>query len=249
MSKKTKMVRRYGTRVIALHWLFIVTFVPMLIAGIFLLRDWFIHEFKIKGGDVNGGPYIPTFEGASELHMWAGILVLILGLVHLIIHMFQKEKNIIPWHSHKDFQATLHTLLFVFHLTRREERGSPGKYRGNQKIAYMAAVYTLTLTAITVLIVWLDLLGEEMGMIMHVVAGILVGLVAGYRILYIIRKHDRIALKCILASGRMPEWYVRKHHYLWYKKVIAGHSLASGIEVHKLTTPVPNLDTPEEAEL
>ena len=249
MPKRTKMVRRYGASVITLHWLFIAFFIPMLVAGMFLFRDWFIHEFKIKGGDVNGGVYVPTFEGASEIHMWAGILVLIVGLIHIIIHMFQREKPIIPQHTHKDFKATLHTLLYVFHLARREERGSPGKYRGNQKIAYMATVYTLSLTAITVLIVWLDLLGEEMGMIMHVVAGILLGLVAGYRILYLIRKHDKVALKCILSSGKMPEWYVKKKHYLWYKKVVAGHSLASGIEVHKLTTPVPNLDTPEEAEL
>ena len=211
-------IRRYGYRVIVIHWLFIILLIPVIITSLFLLRDWFFHEFHIMGDLI-----VPTFYMAEEIHKLLGMLIFLLGLIHILAHIFQKTKPMLPVDSKKDFKATIHTILYIFHLTRKEERGSAGKYRGNQRIAYIATVYTFILVAITVLFVQLGLFGET-GVVFHITAGILVGLLAGYRILYLLRTHDSVAVRCILGTGTMPEWYVKKNHLLWYREIKGGYT-------------------------
>jgi cytochrome b subunit of formate dehydrogenase len=211
-------ITRYGPEVVGLHWLFIITFIPLLWTGILLLRDWFIHEFHIYG--VN--KLVPVFDWIIDYHWYFGVMVLIVGLAHFLVHSRQKEKHILPQNVGWDLRASIHNILWIFHLVSREERGAAHKYKGNQRMTYVATVYVLSLAAITALIMYLDLLGE-LGTVMHVIAGVLVVFMAAYRILHIIRKHDGVAIRSILATGKVPEWWAKKHHYLWYRSEKGGY--------------------------
>jgi cytochrome b subunit of formate dehydrogenase len=221
-------IRRYGPKVIVAHWLFIITLFPLLYTGLLLLRDWFTHEFHIYGVD----PIFPTFEGTEMYHWYFGVALLLVGLVHVIMHIGQKEKPILPKNVGEDLAANIHNIMYIFHMSPREERGAAEKYKRNQRMTYVAFGYVLTLTAITVLIMYLDLLGE-VGEVLHIIAGILIIFLAGYRMVHLIRTHDWVAWKCILATGRMPEWYVRKNHFLWYRKERGGYKAPPDPEYEK----------------
>lgn len=226
-------IRRYGARVIVIHWLFIITFIPLLVSGLVLLRDWFAHEFHIYGIDYLVSP----IDDLETWHSWFGLAVLVIGLVHILLHIGQKEKPIVPKNVGEDLAANIHNILYIFHLAPVAERGAGDKWKRNQRMTYVALVYCTSLSAITALFIYTELLGE-LGTVMHVGAGILMVFLAGYRILSLIRAHDGVSLKSILATGTMPEWYVKKNHFLWYRKLKGGYKAPPDPEYEKYSTEV-----------
>jgi len=111
-------------------------------------------------------------------------------------------------------------------------------------MTYVAFAYCLSLSAITALFVWQDLLGE-VGVLMHVCAGVLVIFLSLYRILTLIRRHDAVASKCILATGRMPLWYVKKNHFLWYRQLKGGYKAPKDPQYEKLAAQMMSDEQPE----
>ncbi len=200
---------RYGTKVIAMHWAVVFAFIPLAAMGALLARDWFLETFNIFGGDL----LIGTPDSALTIHIGSGIALAILGIVHIIMHMRQKEKAMLPKNVSEEFSETLNTAMYVTFLSRQKEGRSSTKYKANQRMSYLATFYTLALAAVTAL--FIGTIGEA-GSAVHVVAGALVAFLALFRILYLIRERDPIANRCIFKTGTMPLWYIKEHHYLWY---------------------------------
>jgi cytochrome b561 len=223
---------RYGPKVIGIHWAVIILFIPLAISGGLLLRDWFLMEFNIFGGDL----LWETFEGAVEVHVLSGLALVILGIIHIIIHLKQKEKPVLPEDIYTEFKASLQTLMYVTFVSRQKETGSASKYKANQRMSYLATFYTLALSALTAVFIFRL---HEVGSALHVVAGTLVGLLSIYRILYLIREWDWIAMKCILWSGKMPLWYIKEEHYNWYLELTEGDNEAPEVEAEPPKAPVP----------
>ncbi len=224
-SLKKKFIRRYGYRVVLLHWLIILAFVPLALTGIMQLRDWIYHRFEILGGS----GILTAFDGAAEIHVYSGIALVIIGCLHLILHIRQKELPIISKHSARDMRSTLHTILYIFFLASRDERGSQGKYKENQRIAYIATVFTLGLSGITAFMIYIDVLGE-MAVLIHILSGVLVLIVFAYRMLYLLRRSESAPVKCIMTNGKIPVWYAKKHHLTWFKQMLMKGEVP-GIEI------------------
>jgi cytochrome b561 len=200
---------RYGRKVIAVHWAVIISFLFLAWTGILLMRDWFLVTFNIFGGDL----WFETFDLALEIHIASGVTICLLGLIHILLHVNQKEKPILPKNVASEFKATFETAMWVTFISRQKEGGSSDKYRANQRMSYLAIFYTLSLSAISA--VFISVFGET-GSAVHVVAGTLVGLLAAFRILYLLRTWDKIAWRSILSTGTMPLWYIKDNHYKWY---------------------------------
>ncbi len=76
-------------------------------------------------------------------------------------------------------------------------------------------------------------------------AVVLVIFLSMYRILTLIRRHDAVASKCILATGRMPLWYVKKNHFLWYRQLKGGYKAPKDPQYEKLAAQMMADDQPE----
>lgn len=200
---------RYGTKVIAMHWAVVFVFIPLAATGALLARDWFLETFNIFGGDL----LIGTPDSALAVHVGSGIALAILGIVHIMMHFRQKEKHMLPKNVTEEFKETLDTAMYVTFISRQKEGRSSDKFKANQRMSYLATYYTLALAAVTA--VFIGTIGEA-GSAVHVVAGALVAFLAIFRILYLIREWDPITMKCIFKTGKMPLWYIKEHHYLWY---------------------------------
>jgi hypothetical protein len=157
--------------------------------------------------------------------MVLGLLLLVLGLVHVLLHIGQEEKPILPRDLGEDFRATVHTIRYVVFLSNWDEKGSAHKYKGNQRMSYIATFYTIALAGITGAFVHLGTLGE-LGVVLHVVSGILVLSLSAYRIAYLLRKREWIAWRSILVSGKMPEWFVMRNHPKWYEELFPSQGSA-----------------------
>ena len=215
MTREIIYFKRYGPSVIILHWLFITMMFMTLFSGGLLFRDLFYSQLNILGGI----ELIPTFWFTRVLHVYAGFGVLIVGFIHLMINIPNPDNQMVSKNMKKDFKALVHTHFYMMYMASREETGASGKYRGNQRMAFLATTYVLGLTAITVLLMYIGIFGRE-AVFLHLVAGFMVVVVFISRIWYILRKRDGVAIKCIMMTGSMPDWYVKKYHFLWYKKLV-----------------------------
>jgi cytochrome b subunit of formate dehydrogenase len=218
-------IKRYSKIVVLEHWLAIIIIFSLIITGLFLVRDWFIHEFHIYGAE----NYIPTPNFTNSFHLYAALGILILGAIHLIVHGGQKDKPILPKNSAVELKAALYSLMYLVFLTKKQERGSGEKYLKSQRIIYAFTIYVLGLAAITGFLNRSGLFGERI-LIVHITAGVLVILVGIHRTALIIRKRDKVALRSILGTGTMPEWYVKKNHRAWYEQLV-------GIDVSEFKEP------------
>ncbi len=236
MSTKSE-IRRYGKIVVLEHWLAILIIFTLIITGLFLVRDWFVHEFHIHGAE----NYVPTPDFANSIHLYAALGILVVGAIHLIAHGGQKEKPILPNNSMNELKAAMYSLMYLVFLTKKQERGSGEKYLKSQRIIYAFTIYVLGLAAITGFLYSMDLLGEQM-QIAHVIAGVLVILIAVHRMALIIRKRDKMALRSVLATGTMPEWYVKKNHKVWYEEMM-GKEVS---DFEKTEKPKPKDQKPKE---
>ncbi len=225
-------MERYGAEVIGVHWLFIIFLLPMLYTGLLLWRDWFAHEFHIYGINY----LFPSFEGMERIHLFTGLAVLTVGAAHLLTHWGQREKPILPKNVGVDVAASVQAIFYIFHLSPKPERGAGDKYKRNQRMTYIATVYVLSLCGLTAIPLMLDWV-NEMTEVMHIVAGLCLVFLAGYRILYLIRTHDGVAIKSIMYSGTMPEWYIKKHHFLWYRQVKGGYKAPKDPQYEKMGPP------------
>ncbi len=83
-------IKRYGKIVVLEHWLAMILVLSLSITGLFLVRDWFIHEFHIYGAEM----FFPTPSFTLLLHKWTALSLLVLGAIHLVAHAGQKENPI-----------------------------------------------------------------------------------------------------------------------------------------------------------
>ncbi len=212
---KDSEIKRYGKIVVLEHWLAMLIILALSITGIFLARDWFVHEFHIHGAE----NFVPTPEYTLTIHKYAAFGILIVGAIHLAVHAGQKEKPVLPKRTFNELKAALYSLMFLVFLTKKQERGSGEKYLKSQRIIYAFTIYVLGLAAITGFLYLAGILNERM-LISHIISGVLVLLIVVHRVALVVRKHDKVALKSVLASGTMPEWYVKKNHKAWYETLV-----------------------------
>lgn len=211
-------LRRYGPEVIGVHWVYQILIWPLIITGWVQLRDWFLETFKIY----KAFKLIPSYEWIPDVHLFAGTALLVVGLVHILIHARQAEKPMLPKDAGRDLKASMHNILHIFRLARWQERGASDKYKGNQRMTYVATLYCLSLSGLTAGFVLLGL-GGETGNVLHIIAGVLFLFLSAYRILTLLKKRDRVVTRSILATGTVPEWYAKKNHYLWYRRTRGGY--------------------------
>ncbi len=213
-KRKKEHIRRYGYGLVSDHWILMAIFFPLAFTGMLLYRDLFYETYHVLGGYV----LVPTFNGAAEMHAYLGLALIIFGYFHILIHVRQEKKPIISQITVQDARATLHTLMYIFFLASRDERGSAGKYKGNQKISYLATLFAIGLLGITAMILFLDILGET-ALALHITAGAILIFIVVYRIVYLIRMRESVLVKSILGNGKLPVWYAKKNFFKWYREV------------------------------
>ena len=209
-------IQMYRSITIIERWAFTLTLGVVAVSGLFLMRDWLFLNFGVYGDK-----FIPTPGGTQSIHIWFGFAFAVFGLFHLAIHIFSKKKDILPKQTLRDFKAFLHSGMYLIGLARREDYGACGRFNGRQRITYLALVYILGLTILTGLLYYMNFLSYDLA-IVHVIPAGLSIMVLLFQFLITIRKHDTIALNCAFITGKLPRWYARKNHPIWYKKVSNG---------------------------
>ncbi len=221
-KRKTEThIRMHHPLVIFEMWAFTIIIGGFTVSGLFLLRDWIFSTFGVYGS-----VFIPTPNGTQNIHIWFGFAFAILGVIHVVIHIFSHKKDILPVQTSRDFKAFLHSGLYLIGFARREEYGTSGKYSGSQRIIYLCLVYILGLALVTGVLYYFGLISHGLSMV-HVIPAGLGFMVLLFHFLITIRKHDSIALKGAFFTGKVPSWYVRKNKPIWYEELQPKKGVAS----------------------
>ena len=195
------------------YWAFTIVLIVVTITGLFLLRDWLFDVFGVYGDK-----FINTPVDTMQFHKTFGVFLVILGLLHLAIHIASNKKEILPIWTKRDFKAFLHSGMYLIGFARKEDRRVSDRYNGRQKIVYVSLLYILGLAMITGLLFYGHILTHELSMV-HVVPGGVAFMVLLFQFLIILRKHDWTSLKCTFLTGKLPAWYVRKNYPIIYKNM------------------------------
>jgi cytochrome b subunit of formate dehydrogenase len=180
---------------------------------LFLLRDWLFLNFGVYGDK-----FILTPKGILNIHIWSSFIFVLLGLFHIGIHIFSRNKEILPIKTQQDFKSFLHSGLYLIGFARKEDYRTSGIFTGRQKITYIALVYILGLAAITGLLFYFDLLLSDLELVHIIPAGLSI-MVLLFHFLITIRKHDLFALRCVFYDGKIPRGYARKKSPIWFKEI------------------------------
>jgi cytochrome b subunit of formate dehydrogenase len=194
-------------------WAFTIILFIVAISGLFLLRDWLFLNFGVYGDK-----FISTPNGILNVHIWSSLIFILLGLIHLTIHIFSKDKEILPVKTAQDFKSFLHSGLYLIGFARQEDYRSSGRFSGRQRITYIALVYILGLTAITGVLFYSNLLSDDLSLV-HIIPGGLSIMVLLFHFLITIRKHDIVGLRCAFIDGKIPRGYARKKSPIWLKDI------------------------------
>jgi len=194
-------------------WAFTVIIFIVAISGLFLMRDWLFLNFGIYGDK-----FIATPKGILNVHIWSSLIFILLGLLHLAIHIFSKDKEILPKKTLQDFKSFLHSGLFLIGFARQEDYRTSSRFSGRQRITYIALVYVLGLAAITGLLFYINLFPNDL-LLIHIIPAGLSIMVLLFHFLITIRMHDIVGLRCAFIDGKIPRGYARKKSPIWFKEI------------------------------
>jgi|GEM_PF-7102914 len=218
-------VNKYSLLTRLEHWLFAITIVGLLVNGFMP----FLNRFFEEALDIKGGFRFP--EVGLQYHVPLGILLIVLCLLHILIHtvILPGKKEILTTHPKKDMRNSFHAFLYFFLLAKKPERGSGERYTGNQKIVYLAFVFSLGLSMFSGYYMHLNGMGMHGFMgdpikLTHVFGSFMVFLVALWHFGIYVRRRDWAAIKGIFFTGKVPLWHVRKNNKIWYDQIMSEQS-------------------------
>ena len=137
--------KRFTFNQLIQHWVMIATFMILVVTGMavkFPDSWWSPVIINLVGG----------FEMRTQIHHTAGIVMVILGIYHIIYHVFVDKESLLErriWPTLKDAQDFWKTILFYF---GKEEQPKYGRYSWKEKFDYWGAFWGMVMLCVTGLI-------------------------------------------------------------------------------------------------
>ncbi len=214
--RRPRNIKIFGPDAVVINWLVLITLGMVSLTGSILLKEFIFEELDIYGGIFN---YIPHFDWLIDAHKYFGLALLAVGALHIILNLNNKEKEILPKNPVREIKGIIHTFMYILFLAKRDEMGSHGKYKGHQRLSYVMLAYMLGTIGFSIVLMQIEYV-HEAAFLIHLVLGVHLLLLVIYRAILHLRKKDKVQLKAYYLTGKLPEWYVRKYHYLWYRQLI-----------------------------
>lgn len=214
--REPRNIRIFGLDAVVINWLVLITLGMVTFTGIILLKEFIYHELDIFGGIWS---YLPHFDWMVDAHVYSGMSLLGVGLLHILLNLKNEDKELLPKNPAKEIKGVIHSFMYILFLAKRDEMGSHGKYKGHQRLSYIMLVYIIGTIGLSIILMQIEYI-HEAGFLIHLALGVHLILIVLYRALLHLRKRDTVHLKAYYLTGKLPEWYVRKYHYLWFRQLV-----------------------------
>jgi cytochrome b subunit of formate dehydrogenase len=217
---KNNTVQKYSIFTIFAHWILLISVLGLIFTGGFPLLNSALSLLVIDNLSIPELPY------STFIHNIFGF-VLVFGIVFVIFTHSINLKDILSGKVIKDIGAFIRSFLYIIFLEDRLESGGSAKFYGYQKVTFILTIFALWMQIFSGLLLFFDPISGSnvsqvfMGSIqkIHLVGAILLVLLVLYHLIMAIRRLDKLSLKCIFYNGKIPLWYVKKNHRLWYENI------------------------------
>jgi cytochrome b subunit of formate dehydrogenase len=219
-DKYNKTLQKYGLPTIFAHWILVISVIGLIITGVFPFYNNNLQHYTILNF------LLPTIPHSPLLHNIFGF-VLIFGIVFVTFTHSRNLKSILSGEFIKNLGAFIRSFLFIIGLDKRLESGSGNKFYGYQKITFIGILFALWMVIFSGLLLFSGSYMESSIshsfahslIIIHYFGALLITLLFFYHIIMAIRRFDKISFKCIFLDGKIPVWYAKKYHKIWYAEI------------------------------
>ncbi|UCH88608.1 MAG: cytochrome b/b6 domain-containing protein [Thermoplasmata archaeon] len=221
---RKRSVQKYDRPSIVIHWLLLIIVSLLIITGIIPFLNWFFLELNVYEVSFSELPY------SSELHQILGFIFVVIIIVYFGLYL-KTSKNIVSDNPRKDIKSFNHSLIYLIGLSGRRDKYENDVTMGSQKILFILFLYVIGLVIISGLLLSPNaslISGNELEpsfenglFVTHILAISLFIILIIIFIGSIIRRLDLVAIKILLIDGKVPLWYIKKNHRLWYDEILS----------------------------
>jgi cytochrome b subunit of formate dehydrogenase len=213
-------VRKYSASTILTHWLLVVSILGLILTGGIPLINKLIDYLNLFNLT------IPLIPGSTNLHYFFGFLLIFSVIFKLTAHT-GGLKAALGGNSRKDLSGFIHSIYYIVFMVEKLQKTAAHRFYGYQKISILLTVFGLWMQIFSGLILFTDpLAGSTVHnifhyplVLMHYLGAFLILFLVIFHIAIIARRLDMHAIKSIFVSGKVPMWYVKKNHRLWYDEI------------------------------
>ena len=216
-----KVVRKYRLSTIISHWIMIISVFALIFTGAITLINKIIDYINLFELTI---PQVPYRE---SLHVIFGFFLLF-GALFVIFTRTIDLKEIMFGKFIRSFGGFFRSILYIIGFDKRLESGDIKKFYAYQRMSFVLIGFALWILILSGIVLFINASPDSsinqtfIGSVrmLHMIGALLIILLMLYHIVIIIRRFDRLAVRCMFIDGKLPLWYVKKNHHLWYQELL-----------------------------
>lgn len=214
-------IKRYGILVRLEHWTVALSGIILMFTGLGclpLFKRYYITE-------IPGFKWTADFYTVTKVHYIAAIFFVFAVIFHIVFHSIRKDFGLIP--KPRDFIDSIKVIFASFGLMKEIPCD---KWLPEQKLAYVGIGLTTLFVTITGMLKVLKNLEwvvfspnfEATINLLHTIGGGIFIIMFLIHLFFVLGVRANWPLLKAMITGYVDEEYVRKRHFLWYKKIKEG---------------------------
>lgn len=224
-------IQKYSLSTVFAHWILIISVFTLVVSGGLPLLNRILNFINLI--DYR----LPTIPYQFYIHNIFGFF-LVFAIIFVIFTHSINLKDILGGQVSKDLGGFLRSFIYLIGLEKKIESGASKRFYAYQRIFFILIIFCLWVQIFSGLMLFFNpSSGSDISrtflspiQLLHYIGTLLLVFVLVYHILMSIRRFDKISYRCIFISGKLPLWYIKKNHKLWYEE------LAKNKESRKPTT-------------
>lgn len=220
-GRKEHAVRKYHLSTIIAHWLLIISvFALIFTEGVVLINKItdYLNLLELT---------LPELPHKTSIHIVFGF-ILLFSILFVIFTRTVDLKAIMDGKFIRNFGGFVRSFLYLVGLEKRLEGGEVTKFYCYQKMTFVFMGFTLWIMIFSGMVLFVNANPDSsinqtfIGSVrtLHIIGSLLIILLIIYHIAILIRRFDGVALKCMFIHGKLPLWYVKKYHKIWYNEIM-----------------------------
>jgi len=216
-----QIVQKYKLPTIIAHWIMIISVFALIITGAVSLINKIIDYINLFSLTIPEVPYKGT------LHITFGFFLLF-GALFVIFTRTIDLKEIMYGKFIRSFAGFFRSILYIIGFEKRLESGDIKKFYAYQRMSFILIGFSLWILILSGIVLSINANPDSsinqtfIGSVrmLHIIGALLIILLMVYHIIILIRRFDSLAFRCMFIDGKLPLWYVKKNHHLWYLELM-----------------------------
>lgn len=221
-KKMEKTIEKYDNDLIKAHWMILIIIILLYVTGGMPFYNWFMEQMNVAEVSISEIPFSLYF------HQILGIIFTIVIIYYFSLLLKDKDREVVAESLGTDVRSYGQSVKLMLSFSRRKEVGEGERYLRSQRVLFILFIYTIGLIIMSGFGLAIESIMagelveesfENIIFVTHILSMVMFLVLTLIFIGPIIRRFDKVALKSILVNGKVPLWYLKKYHKIWYSEI------------------------------